>query len=123
MYANRPPKISTGKFTEYLINQHAGEARKKLEGNKKMKHKKIADDVIAVSSIHSNVTRALRVRMPVKPEKTSVPTPPLTTTESVTNFSQPMELPLKSIVIAEPPTRPKRKATTKATESFQPTQK
>ena len=34
-----------------------------------------------------------------------------------------MELPITSIVIAEPPTRPKRKAATKATESFQPTQK
>ena len=36
-----------------------------------------------------------------------------------------MELPLTAIVIviAEPPTQPKRKAATKATESFQPTQK
>ena len=34
-----------------------------------------------------------------------------------------MVLALTSIVIAEPPTRPKRKEATKATESFQPTQK
>ena len=88
-----------------------------------MKHKKTADDVSAVSSIHSNVTRALRVRMPVKPKKTLVPAPPQPPIESVTDFSPPMELPLTSIVIAEPPTQPKRKAATKATESSQPTQK
>ena len=123
IYANSRPKIPSGKITEDLINQHAREARKKLEGNTKMKHKKIADDVSAVSSIHSNVTRALRIRMPVKPKKTVVPVPPQPPTESVTDFAPPMELPLTSIVIAEPPTRPKRKAATKATESFQPTQK
>ena len=91
-----------------------------MEGNTKMKHKEIADDVSAVSSIHSNVTRALRVRMPVKPKKTLEPAPP---TESVSDFAPPMELLLTSIVIAEPPTRPMRKAATKATESFQPKQK
>ena len=68
IYANRRPKTPSGKITEDLINQHARQARKKLEGNKKMKHKKIADHVSAVSSIHSNVTRALRVWMPVKPK-------------------------------------------------------
>ena len=71
IYANRRPKIPSGKITEDLINQHAREARKKLECNKKMKHKKIADDVSAVSSTHSNVTRVLRVRMPVKPKNLS----------------------------------------------------
>ena len=94
IYANRRPKIPSGKMTEDLFNQHAREARKKLEGNKKMKHKKITDDVSAVSSIHSNVTRALRVRMPVKPKKTVVPAPPKPPTESVTDFAPPMELPL-----------------------------
>ena len=34
-----------------------------------------------------------------------------------------MELPLTSIVIAEPPTRPKRKAATKSSEALQPIQK
>ena len=123
IYANRRPKIPSGKITEDLINQRAREVRKKLEGNQKMKHKKIADDVSAASSIHSNVTSSLRVRMPVKPKKTLVPAPPQPTTESVTDFAPPMELPLTSIVIAEPPTRPKRKSATNATESFQPTQK
>ena len=60
IYANRRPKVSSGKITEDLINQHLREAMKKLEGNKKMKHKMIADDVSAVSSIHSNVTKVLR---------------------------------------------------------------
>ena len=75
IYANRGPKVPSGKITEKLINQHAKEERKKLEGNKRMKHRKIADDASAVSSIHSNVTRALRVRMPTKPERTVVSAP------------------------------------------------
>ena len=85
-----------------------------------MKHKRIADDVGAVSSIYSNVTRALRVRMPIKTKRTLVPAPPQTPFENVTEFGPPKELPLTPIVIAEPPLRPKRKAAAKATETFQP---
>ena len=118
IYAIRRPKAPSGKITEVLINQHAREARKKLEGNKKMKYKKIADDNSAVSSIHSNVTRALRHRMPVKPKRNLVPVPPQPPTENTTDFAPPMELPLTSIVIAEPPSRPKRKAATKASEAL-----
>ena len=70
IYANRRPKVPSGKITEELINQHAKEARKKLQGNRRMKHQKIADDASAVSSIHSNVTQALIVRMPTKPKRT-----------------------------------------------------
>ena len=88
-----------------------------------MKHKKLADDVSAVSLIHSNVTRALLLRMPVKSKKTLVPAPSQPPTEDLTELAPPMELPHTSTVIAEPPTRPKRKAATKATKSFQPTQK
>ena len=86
---------------------------------KKIKHKRIADDVSAVSSLHSNVTRALRVRMSVKPKRTLVRAPPQAPSENVTECAPPKELPLTSIVIAEPPSRPKRKAATKATEAFQ----
>ena len=57
-------KCLRGKITEDLINQHAKDARRKAEGNKKMKHKRLADDMSRVSFIHSNVSRALRVRMP-----------------------------------------------------------
>ena len=117
-YANRRPKIPLGKITEDLINQHAKGARRKLGGNKKKKHKKIADDMSAVSSIHSNVSRALRVRMPTKPKKTLVPAPPKPPSENVIDFAPPMALPQTSIVIAEPPTRPKQNAATKATEAF-----
>ena len=69
VYANRRPKIQTGKTTEELISHHAKESRKKLGGGKRLKHRKVADDVSTVSSIHSNVTRALRIRMPTKPKR------------------------------------------------------
>ena len=84
-YANRRPKVPSGKITEDLINQHAREARKKLEGNKKMKPKRIA----GVPSIQSNVTIALRVRMPVKPKRTLVPAPPEAPSENVIEFASP----------------------------------
>ena len=82
VYANRRPKLPTGKTTEELINHHAKESRKKLEGGKRMKHRKVADDVSTVSSIHSNVTRALRVRMPTKPKRQLSTAPPNQPTES-----------------------------------------
>ena len=123
IYANRRPKILSGKITEDLINQHASEATQKLEGNKKIKRKKIANDISAVSSIHSNVSRALRVRMPTKPMKTLVPSPPQPPTDTVIDFAPPMVLPQTSIVIAEPPTRLKQKAATKATEALQSSHK
>ena len=85
-----------------------------------MKHRKIADDASAVSSIHSNVTRALRVRMPTKPKRTDITAPPQPPTEDICDFAPPMELPLTSIVIAEPPTRPKSKPATKTTAALQP---
>ena len=119
IYAKRRPKVPSGKITEDLIHQHARKARKKLEGSKKMKHKEIADDASAVSPIHSNLTRALRVRMPIKPKKTVVPAPPQLPSENFSDSAPPMELPLTSIVIAEPPSRPKRKAATKATVALQ----
>ena len=59
LYANRRPKTPTGKITEDLISRHAKETRKKLEGGKQLKLRKTADDISAVSSLHSNVTRAL----------------------------------------------------------------
>ena len=61
LYANRRPKTPTAKITEDLISHHAKEIRKKLEGGKRMEHQKIAGDISAVSSIHSNVTHAFRL--------------------------------------------------------------
>ena len=75
VYANRRPKTPTGKTTEDLISHNAKELRKKLEGGKRMKHRKLADDVSTISSIHSNVTPALRVRMPTKPKRTITTAP------------------------------------------------
>ena len=116
----RRPKTPTGKITEDVISSHAKEARKKLEGGKHMKNQKIADDVSAVCSIHSNVTRALRVRITTKPKRTVITAPPKQPVEVPCDFAPPMEMPSTSIVIAEPPTRPKRKAATKATAALKP---
>ena len=88
-----------------------------------MKHRKIADDTSGVSSIHSNVTRVLKIRMPNKPKITTVSEPPQLPSENLSDPTPPMELPLTSIVIAEPPSRPKRKAATKATAALQPSRK
>ena len=51
--------------------------------------------------------------MPLKPKSTLVPAPPQAPCENVTEHASPKELPLTSIVIAEPPSRLKRKAATK----------
>ena len=110
LYVNRRPKTPTGKITEDLISHHAKESRKKLEGGKRMKHRKVADDISAVSSIQSNVTRALRVRMPTKPKRTVLTAPPKPPAEVTSDFAVPMEMPSSSIEIAEHPSRPKRKA-------------
>ena len=123
IYANRRPKLPTGKTTEEIIHHHAKELRKKLEGGKKMKHRKVADDVSTVSSIHSNVTRALRVRMPTNPKKQQTTAPRNQTTESNNDPAVPMELPTSSIIIAEPPSRPKRKAATKASAALIPSKR
>ena len=121
IYTNRGPKIPSGKITEDLIKQHAREARRKLEGNKKIKHK-IAGDMSAVSSIHSNVTRALRARIPVKPKKPGTCTATATNREC-SRFRTTSRITTYVYSIAEPPTRLMRKAATKATEALQPTQK
>ena len=85
-----------------------------------MKHRKLADDVSTVSSIHSNVTRALRVRMPTKPKRSIITAPPKQPAEIGSDFAVPMEMPSTSIVIAEPPSRPKLKAATKASAALLP---
>ena len=119
-YANRRPKIPTGKTTEELINNHAKESRRKIEGGKKMKHRQIADDISTVSSIHSNVTRALRVKMPIKPKRHVPLASPNQQPEQDIQFAAPINLPTSSFVIAEPPSRPKRKAASKASAILMP---
>ena len=58
--------------------------------------------------------------MPVKPKRFLVPATPEAPSENVNEFAPPLELPLTSIVISEPQSRPKRKAATNATEDLQP---
>ena len=88
-----------------------------------MKHRKVADDVSTVSSIHSNVTRALRVRMPTKPKRSLKTAPPKQPAEIRSDFAVPIEMPSTSIVIAKPPSRPKRKAATKASAALIPSKR
>ena len=102
LYANRRPKTTTGNITEDFISHHAKKTRKKLEGGKRMKHRKLTDDISAVSSIHSNVTRALRVQMPSKPKRTVIAAPPKPPAELTSDFAVPLEMQSSSIVIAEP---------------------
>ena len=123
VYVNRLPKILTGRITEDRISNHAKESRKKLEGGKRMKHWKIADDTSAVSSIHSHVTRALRVRMPTKPKQTVITAPPKPPAEITSDFAVPMGMPSSSIEIAEPLSRPKRKAATQASAAMKPSKR
>ena len=120
VYANRRPKTPTGKTTEDLISHHTKELGRKPEGGKRMKHRKLADDVSTVSSKHSNVTRALRLRMPTKPKRTITTALLKQPTELTSNFAVPMEMPSTSFVIAEPPSRPKRKAATKTSAALIP---
>ena len=117
VYVNRRPKTLTGKITEDLISHHAQESRKKLKGGKRLKRRKIVDNISAVSLIYSKVTRALRVRMPTKPKQTVITAPP---SEVKSDFAVPMEMPSSSNEIAEPPSRPKRKAATKASAALKP---
>ena len=123
LYANRRPKTPTGKITEHLISHHANETRRKLKGGKRIEQRKIADNVSAFSSIHSNVTWALRVRMPTKPKRTVITAPPKPPAEVTSDFAVPMEMPSTSIIIAEPPSRPKRKAATKASAALKPSER
>ena len=88
-----------------------------------MEHRKIADDIRAVSSIHSNVTRALRVRMPKKQKGTVITAPPKPPAEVTSDFAVPMEMPSSSIEIAEPSSRPKRKAATNASAALKPSKR
>ena len=123
VYVNRRPKQLRGKITEDLISHHATESRKKLEGGKRMKHRKIADDTRAVFSIQSNVTRALHVQMPTKPKQTVITAPPKPPAEVTSDFAVPMGMPSSSIEIAEPPSRPKRKAATQASAAMKPSKR
>ena len=56
--------------------------------------------------------------MPTKPKRSIITAPPKQPAEIRSDFAVPMEMPSTSIVIAEPPSRPKRKAATKASAAL-----
>ena len=99
-----------GKTTEDFKTRHAKDAKRKIEGEKKIKHRRIKDDTSYISLTHSNVSQALRVRMPTKPKKLIVPAPPKQPTHSTSEFAPPFTPPQTTPVIVESPRRLKRKA-------------
>ena len=60
--------------------------------------------------------------MPTKPKR-SITAPPKQPAEIRSDSAVPMEMPSTSIVIAEPPNRPKRKAATKASAALIPSKR
>ena len=98
-----------GKTTEDFKTRHAKDAKLKIEGEKKIKHRRIKNDTNYISSTHSYVSQALRVRMRTKPSKLIVPTPPKQPTHSTSELAPPLTPPQTIPVIAKPPRRPKRK--------------
>ena len=79
--------------------------------------------MIGVSSIHSNVSRALRVRMPTKSKRTVVPAPPQPPIVIVTDCAPPMTLPTNIVCHCRTTDSSKMKAATKARTAIQPSQK
>ena len=119
----RGPKIPKGNTTEELINRHSKDSRRKIEVDKKIKHRRINDNTSCVSSIHSNASRALRMRLPTKPKKIVITAPPKPPSETTTDFALPITLPKTLIVILESLSRPKCKAAMRAPTTTQPSQK
>ena len=58
--------------------------------------------------------------MPTKPKRTVITAPPKPPAEVTSDFLVPIEMPSTSIVIAEPPSRPKQKSATKASAALKP---
>ena len=58
--------------------------------------------------------------MPTKPKRTVITAPSKQPAEVTSDFTVPMVMPSTSIIIAEPPSRPKRKAATKASAALKP---
>ena len=75
-FARRREVVPTGKTTEEKLKKHTRDALKKLQVLTHIRRKKIRDDISGISSIHSNITRALTVRVPTKPPKINVLAPP-----------------------------------------------
>ena len=88
--------------TETKIAKHSNDLKKQKRGEKKIRHRQ-RDTTSVVSSVNSNVLRALTVRKPVKPQlKRRRNTNPNEPNENATNSDQP----LFSIVPAPPAPTP-----------------
>ena len=101
-----------------MAAKQARDARKKLEGEKNIKHRRITDESGCVSSVHSNVSRVRRVRMPVKPNKAPQTQPQQTTSTTAWQSQLIQFTPTTAEQInKEQPQRPKRNTTTKTNQA------
>ena len=97
--ADRRTKPITGRTTEEITLKLAQDARNIIEGGKKIKHRRINDSSICVFSMHSNVCRAWRVRIPVMNKKVASIKPQNQVQKEIINSAEP----------ATPPRRTKQK--------------
>ena len=88
VYADRRGPRSGEKFVEELIHSQIKEFTRKQKGDKKMKHRK-REPGSGVSSQRSNISRAMRGRIPKLPNFSAIRNrqPPLSTSEPTTTTS------------------------------------
>ena len=88
VYADRRAPRSGEKVVEELIHSHIKEFTQKQKGDKKMKHRK-REPSSGVSSQRSNISRAMRGRIPKLPNFSAIRNqqPPLSTSEPTTTTS------------------------------------
>ena len=80
------------KKTKEMITRHARDVKKNRGGGKKRKRRRITVDSSCNSSLHSNESRALQVRMPARPRKMSVPAPQIQLPQSTSTMRQKRQL-------------------------------
>ena len=106
-----------------MVIKYERDARKKNEAGNNIKHRRIIDDSSCVSLVHSNVSRAMRVRKPKMPRKVNLPTPQIQLLQSTSKLTPHRSVTHSTLatteqVIKEPPQRLKRKLTIKTTQPF-----
>ena len=100
VYAQRRP-APYEKTTEFKIAKHSNDLKKQKRGEIKIRHRQ-RDTTSVVSSVNSNVSRALTVRKPNKPVKKRFTVPTADIQEDASTQNQP----LISIVQAPPTPTP-----------------
>ena len=107
------PTLSEKKTAEEKICKRAKDTLKKLEGGVNNKHKRSKHDAISVSSLYSNVLRALKVLMPTMPTRTNFsPQIPSTDSDNKTALQNPTTDSNNDNVqhtVPQPPTKSKRR--------------